>query len=101
MREIPDRRHCEHQQHHGPRPPSAPWPQALAPPRQRQDPDEQGRDERDLILYLRQRIPGDRGDRGIELPHPQGRAPYCCQDIGRQKSGEKKEAKKEGFEFHR
>jgi len=101
MHEIPDRRHRVHQQHHGPRPPSAPRPEALTPPRQRQDPDEQGRDERHFILQLRQRIPGDRGDRRIELPHPQGREPYRCQDIGRQKSGEKKEAKKEGFRAHK
>lgn len=64
MREIPDRRHREHQQHHGPRPPTTPRPQALAPPRQRQDPDDQGRDERHLILHLRQRVPGDGGDQG-------------------------------------
>lgn len=101
MCEIPDRRHRVHQQHHGPRPPSAPRPEALTPPRQRQDPDEQGRDERDLILQLRQGIPGDRGDRGIELRHPQGPEPYRRQDVGRQESGEKKETKKKGFEFHR
>jgi hypothetical protein len=39
MHEILDRRHREHQQHHGPRTPTTPRPQALAPPRQRQDPD--------------------------------------------------------------
>ncbi len=100
MHEIPDRRHREHQQHHGPRPPTTPRPQALAPPRQRQDPDEQGRDERDLISQLRQGIPGDRGDRGIELRHPERPEPYCCQDVGRQESSEQEETKKECFRAH-
>ncbi len=91
MREIPDRRHREHHSTtaHGPQPLPAAGARtpATAPGPQRAGP------TNDWVLTVSvQRIPGDRGDRGIELRHPRTRT-IRCQDIGRQKSSEQEEQK--------
>ena len=79
---IPPHRHCIDAGHGQPRPPPGPRPEPVAGGGEEGRARDQEQREGGFVGDLRPERPGDGGNVGVELRHPQGRKPYCGGDIG-------------------